>query len=145
MKTIIMLFVATFTTFVTFAQKSKASLPASKKGIIILANYSCSMHPDVVSNKPGKCPTCAMDLTQSKKEQMKSEVMKLYKCPTHPEVVTNHPGTCAKCSSKLVVDRRGSKQGTTVYTCPMHPNVVSDKSGKCPICGMTLEAKSKKG
>ena len=24
--------------------------------------YTCSMHPDVISNKPGKCPKCGMDL-----------------------------------------------------------------------------------
>ena len=24
--------------------------------------YTCSMHPEVVSDKPGKCPKCNMDL-----------------------------------------------------------------------------------
>ncbi len=144
MKTIIMLFIATFTTFATFAQKSKANLPASTAGVTVLASYSCPMHPNVVSNKAGKCPKCNMDLTLSGKEQMKKEVMKLYTCPMHPEVVSNHPGTCAKCSSKLVVYRRGSKQGTTVYTCSMHPDQVSDKPGKCPVCEMAMNAKSKK-
>jgi uncharacterized protein with PIN domain len=144
MKTIIMLFIATCATFATFAQKSKANLPASKIGTTILANYSCPMHPAVVSDKEGKCPKCKMDLTLSKKEQMKAEVTKLYTCPSHAEVVSNSPGTCAKCSSKLVVDRRGSKQGTTVYTCSMHPGAVSDKPGKCPECGMAMEAKTKK-
>jgi len=24
--------------------------------------YSCPMHPDVVQDKPGKCPKCGMDL-----------------------------------------------------------------------------------
>ena len=142
MKTVIMLFIATFTTFATFAQKSKANVPASKTGTTILANYTCPMHPDIVSDTAGKCPKCGMDLTLSKKEQMKRDVMKLYSCPMHPEVVSNHPGTCAKCSSKLVVDRTGSKQETTVYTCSMHPDVVSDKPGKCPVCGMAMQAKT---
>lgn len=26
------------------------------------ASYTCSMHPEVVSDKPGKCPKCEMDL-----------------------------------------------------------------------------------
>jgi hypothetical protein len=28
------------------------------------AEYTCSMHPDVVSDKPGKCPQCGMDLVK---------------------------------------------------------------------------------
>lgn len=28
--------------------------------------YSCSMHPEVVSDKPGKCPKCGMNLTPAK-------------------------------------------------------------------------------
>lgn len=26
--------------------------------------YTCSMHPEVVQAKPGKCPKCGMDLTE---------------------------------------------------------------------------------
>lgn len=26
------------------------------------AVYTCSMHPEITSNKPGKCPKCGMDL-----------------------------------------------------------------------------------
>ena len=26
--------------------------------------YTCSMHPEVVSDKPGKCPKCGMDLVK---------------------------------------------------------------------------------
>jgi membrane fusion protein, copper/silver efflux system len=29
--------------------------------------YTCPMHPDVISNKPGKCPKCGMDLVPVKK------------------------------------------------------------------------------
>lgn len=63
-----------------------------------------------------------------------------YTCPMHPEVVSDEPGNCSKCGSKLVIDRRGSKQPTTVYTCAMHPEEVSSKPGKCPKCGMDMTA-----
>ncbi|HTI90521.1 MAG TPA: heavy metal-binding domain-containing protein [Puia sp.] len=32
------------------------------------AVYTCKMHPEVTSDKPGKCPKCGMDLV--KKESM---------------------------------------------------------------------------
>ena len=73
-----------------------------------------------------------------------TDVHVTYACPMHPDVVSNNPGTCPKCGSKLVVDRRGSKQPAAVYTCPMHPDVVSSKPGKCPHCGMEMvQAKAK--
>ena len=28
--------------------------------------YTCSMHPEVVSSKSGKCPKCQMDLVEVK-------------------------------------------------------------------------------
>lgn len=30
--------------------------------------YTCSMHPDVVRNRPGKCPKCGMKLISMKKK-----------------------------------------------------------------------------
>jgi hypothetical protein len=37
----------------------KVHLEDSQKAM----RYSCSMHPEVVSDKPGKCPKCGMNLT----------------------------------------------------------------------------------
>jgi len=28
--------------------------------------YTCSMHPEVISEKPGKCPKCGMELIEKK-------------------------------------------------------------------------------
>jgi hypothetical protein len=30
--------------------------------------YTCTMHPEVISDKPGKCPKCNMALVQKDKE-----------------------------------------------------------------------------
>ena len=61
------------------------------------------MHADMVSDIPGKCSKCGMDLTKSKKEQMKMDVMKLYTCPMHPDVTSNKAGNCPKCGMALKV------------------------------------------
>lgn len=142
MKKLLIILIAFFITHTTFAQKSKGNLPGKKSTVSVQANYHCPMHSNVVSNEPGKCSKCNMDLTLSKKEKLKKEVMKDFTCPMHREVVNDMEGICAKCGSALVVvDRKGSKQGRTVYVCSMHSDVISDKSGNCPKCGMALTAK----
>ena len=139
MKFLFILFVAAFATFPAFAQKAKNGSP--ERSTLVQVQYVCPMHPEMVSDKPGTCPKCHMDLT--KKEQMKADVTKHYTCPVHKEVVSDHAGICPKCKAQLVVDRKGSKQVTKTYTCSMHPNEVSTKPGKCPVCGMDMmEAKA---
>ncbi|HWK05108.1 MAG TPA: heavy metal-binding domain-containing protein [Puia sp.] len=40
--------------------------------------YTCKMHPEVISDKPGKCPKCGMDLVK-KEDIMKDSTMKSMK------------------------------------------------------------------
>lgn len=58
--------------------------------------YTCPMHSDVISDKPGKCPKCGMNLVK------KEAVKETYTCPMHPEVVQDKPGKCPKCGMNLV-------------------------------------------
>lgn len=104
------------------------------------AYYTCSMHPEVKSDKPGKCPKCGMDLNLSPKEQMKLSVTKSYACPIHTEVTSDKPGKCPKCGKSLALSPKEKMKAEAVklYTCPMHADVKSDKPGKCPKCGMDL-------
>jgi ribosomal protein S27AE len=96
-------------------------------------SYTCPMHPDVTSDKPGKCPKCGMFLEAKAMEKT------TYTCPMHSEVKLDQPGKCPKCGMSL---EKHTEQVACTYTCPMHPEIKSDKPGKCPKCGMFLEAKA---
>jgi hypothetical protein len=37
-----------------------------KSTIVQTVKYTCPMHPDVVKDKPGKCPKCGMKLVEKK-------------------------------------------------------------------------------
>jgi hypothetical protein len=47
------------------------SVPVKKTAIL----YTCPMHPEIISNKPGKCPKCGMDLVK-KESPAKDSTMK---------------------------------------------------------------------
>src|SRR5664279_3049230 len=46
--------------------------------------YTCPMHPEVVSEEPGRCPDCGMKLLATAAPAAAS-----YTCPMHPEVVSD--------------------------------------------------------
>jgi uncharacterized paraquat-inducible protein A len=96
---ILMMAVLTIMSVSVFAQDTTKQ--KNKKVKTEMVSYSCPMHPEIISDKPGKCSKCGMDLTKSKKEQMKMEVMKIYSCPMHPEVTSEKPGKCNKCGMDL--------------------------------------------
>lgn len=54
------------------SNSSPASTPGSVSsgtpGVTVAGavTYTCSMHPEVLSDKPGKCPKCQMDLVVKK-------------------------------------------------------------------------------
>jgi FtsP/CotA-like multicopper oxidase with cupredoxin domain len=58
--------------------------------------YTCPMHPEVISDEPGKCPKCGMKLMATEAAPIE------YACPMHPEVVSDQADRCPKCGMKLV-------------------------------------------
>lgn len=47
---------------VSSQSSEKASTQSSGQAV----KYTCSMHPDVVQDKPGNCPKCGMALTEKR-------------------------------------------------------------------------------
>jgi hypothetical protein len=77
--------------------------------------YTCPMHSEIKSDKPGKCTKCGMDLV--KKEQKTEKIV--YACPMHPEVISDNPGKCSKCGMDLVNTSKGIKKGGHHSCCSM--------------------------
>ena len=65
--------------------------------------YVCSMHPEVQSSTPGKCPKCEMKLVlQASLKPSASNQADSYTCPMHPEIRADKPGQCPKCGMLLI-------------------------------------------
>lgn len=50
-------------------------------------SYVCTMHPDVLDDKPGTCPVCKMTLQPVRIESA-------YSCTTHAKIIESKPGKC---------------------------------------------------
>ncbi len=58
----------------TFAQTGKDSTKIHKMTTSKGVKYTCTMHPEVVMNKPGKCPKCGMTLVKMKQGKKDSKM-----------------------------------------------------------------------
>jgi multidrug efflux pump subunit AcrA (membrane-fusion protein) len=93
------------------AQVWRASSEGEFKSV---KKYQCPMHPDVISDKPGSCPKCDMNLepVSNGDDKKKSSVLakKEYTCTMHPEVVSDKPGKCPKCGMDLTPKELGGRK-----------------------------------
>ena len=74
--------------------------------------WHCPMHPEVVSEKPGKCPKCGMELV-----------------PIYEDAPAPAPAAPAPAAQK--------ERKIKYWVSPMDPGYVRDKPGKAP-CGMDM-------
>jgi predicted RNA-binding Zn-ribbon protein involved in translation (DUF1610 family) len=55
--------------------KASSDTSKTKKVKPAEVQYTCGMHPDVISNKPGRCPKCGMELVQRDTTKKKTNKM----------------------------------------------------------------------
>ena len=60
--------------------------------------YTCPMHLEVVSDEPGRCPSCGMKL-------IAEAAPTGYACPMHPDVTSETADRCPECGMKLIPAR----------------------------------------
>ena len=103
----------------------------------------CDACPEIHSDKPGKCPKCAMELVLKGGPKVAKDApegakdpkdRKIYVCDVHPEEVFDKPGQCRKesCNGMELQARTLPPGSKVVYVCPAHPESRSDKPGVCP-------------
>lgn len=80
-----------------FSQTENSQTKTGNTDTVKQVIYTCSMHPEIQSNKPGKCPKCGMNLLVKKEE-----VKKIFTCPMHKEVLKSKPGKCPICNMNLI-------------------------------------------
>lgn len=95
MKKLIILFFMLTGVMFSFAQTAKSKTSDSKSDTAAKYIYTCTMHPEVMTDKPGKCPKCGMTLVKKKTD-------KIYTCTMDSDVISDKPGNCPKCGMKLV-------------------------------------------
>ncbi|MBT9584446.1 efflux RND transporter periplasmic adaptor subunit [bacterium] len=83
--------------------------------------YTCVMHPEIHSDRPGQCPKCGMDLTLQNPSETSAQPD--YTCVMHPEISQSKPGKCPKCGMDLVA--REKKGNLTVTRQPVELAQVS--------------------
>lgn len=66
-----------FTVFSAAAQTKPVSDTTKMKKAKMPVQYACTMHPEVISNRPGKCPECGMTLVKKATAKVKRAMGKM--------------------------------------------------------------------
>jgi hypothetical protein len=79
-KVMLMAIAILFSATAVFAAEShngKMNADTTKKVKPAKVQYTCTMHPEVLSDKPGKCPKCGMTLVKKEPAKKKADTMKM--------------------------------------------------------------------
>jgi Cu(I)/Ag(I) efflux system membrane fusion protein len=102
--------------------------------------YTCPMHPEVISDKEGRCPICNMFLVVKEESTADQAQHPMATMPSAVQAEKNQADKVFNQPKPTLLPTANQNDSTNVkYVCPMHPHVISDAPGTCPICGMNLE------
>jgi ssDNA-binding Zn-finger/Zn-ribbon topoisomerase 1 len=63
--------------FASHSTTTVSDTTKTKKVKPVKVQYTCTMHPEVLSDKPGKCPKCGMTLVKKEPAKKKATSMKM--------------------------------------------------------------------
>ena len=126
------------------AVKRATHAPAKKAVAAVI--YTCTMHPQIKSSKPGNCPICGMKLVKKPAAVMASKTVSGKTETPKPASAaaaakTEMAGMDINMNMSNGADMKGTEPAPDTpisYTCVMHPQIHSPRPGNCPICGMKL-------
>jgi len=104
------------------SEPSGSEVSAEKKQETGEQKWTCSMHPEIISDKPGKCSICGMDLIPQKQEHKAVMVE-----PTKEVASAAEQATCPIMGNPINKDIFTEYKGKKVYFC-------------CPECKEKFEA-----
>lgn len=95
-----------------FIEGSSADLSSGDKQL-----YTCGMHPEIISDEPGLCPICEMQLVPIKKNNEKSGERKIiyWRAPMDPNEIYDAPGK-SKMGMDLVPVYEDETGGSGIVT-----------------------------
>ncbi len=115
--------------FVAAGCNNNNGSPAEHPPEVVVETYTCSMHPQVIRDKPGKCPVCGMQLIKKEKDGKRQEVAALEALlkPTNEFVVSAIPVTAIQ---KKQEDVAIEALGTITYDTRQVRSISSKVSGR---------------
>ena len=90
--------------------KNRKDPHASHQDEVAVENYTCPMHPEIIREKPGRCPICGMDLVkiESGGDRVKDVSLESLLKPTNEFVVSTIPVvTIQKKEEQIEVEALG--------------------------------------
>jgi hypothetical protein len=77
-KVMLMAIAILFSAATVFATGTNTAVTdTTKKVKPVKVQYTCPMHPEVLSDKPGKCPKCGMTLVKKEPAKKKTDSTKM--------------------------------------------------------------------